>query len=237
MDTRGLEKRAGSKTFRWKGKYHEDMNVRETLEVHLNVLAERLPRVPEAYRDSEYVFLANTHPAGQLELLEQFPNRKLAVADTMDLWIETERETLLQLLKRIDGLIINDSEAKMLTERTNLVRAADALLELGPDFVVVKKGEHGSMLRFADGEVVLPAFPARDVVDPTGAGDSFAGGMMGYLSDTGDLTLDGLRRAMAYGTMVASFAIESFSLERLKQITRAHIDDRLGDYRAMLEIG
>ncbi len=237
LDLAGLERRAGSKTFRWKGKYHENMNNRETLEVDLNVLAEHLPPVPDQYRDSQYVFLANTHPAGQLELLASFPKRTLAVADTMDLWIETERETLLKLLKQIDGLVLNDAEAIMLTEETNAVRAADAVLKLGPKFVVVKKGEHGALLRHGDGHAVLPAYPARDVIDPTGAGDTFAGGMMGYIATTGDSSIAGLRRAMAYGTMVASFNVEAFSLDRLKQIQRQDIDKRLGQYSQMMHLG
>ena len=237
LDLAGLERRAGSKTFRWRGKYHENMNDRDTLEVDLNVLAEHLPQVPDHYRDSRHVFLANTHPAGQLELLASFPNRALAVADTMDLWIETERPTLLKLMKQIDGLVLNDSEAIMLTEEPNAVRAAEHILDMGPKFVVIKKGEHGAILRHAHGQAVLPAYPAREVVDPTGAGDSFAGGMMGYLAASGDHTLDGLRRAMAYGTMVASYNIEAFSLDRLRQIQRSHIEDRLTEYRKMLHIG
>lgn len=236
IDMAGLEMRVGSKTFRWRGKYHENMNQRDTLSVELNVLAESLPPVPHQFRDSQYVFLANTHPGGQLDLLGNFPQRKLAVADTMDLWIETERPTLLKLLKQIDGLVLNDSEAIMLTEETNLIRAADAILHLGPKFVVIKKGEHGSLLVHRDGEIVLPAFPAREVVDPTGAGDSFAGGMMGYLAASGDLTLGGLRKAMAYGTIVASYNIEAFSLERLKQIERADLDGRFAKYRGMMNV-
>jgi len=237
LDLAGLERRAGSKTFRWKGKYHENMNDRDTLEVDLNVLGERLPLVPESYRDSRHIFLANTHPAGQLELLANFPHRTLAVADTMDLWIETERDTLVELLKQIDGLVLNDSEALMLTEQSNTVRAAEKILEMGPKFVVIKKGEHGAMLRHAQGQAVLPAYPARDVVDPTGAGDSFAGGMMGYLAATGDHSIDSLRTAMAYGTMVASYNIEAFSLDRMSQIQRTHIENRLAEYRHMLHIG
>ncbi len=236
LDLAGLERRAGSKTFRWHGKYHENMNSRETLEVDLNVLGEHLPMVPDRYRDSRHVFLANTHPAGQLELLGHFPNRALAVADTMDLWIETERATLMQLLKQIDGLVLNDSEAIMLTEKTHIVRAAEAILDMGPKFVVIKKGEHGALLRHAHGQAVLPAYPTTEVIDPTGAGDSFAGGMMGYLATSGDHSINGLRKAMAYGTMVASYVVEAFSLDRLQQIRRQDIDIRLDEYRKMLHI-
>lgn len=235
--TEGLEKRAGSKTFRWHGRYHENMNDRDTLEVHLNVLGEAMPPVPESYRDSKYIFLANTHPAGQLALLDQFPDRKLVVADTMDLWIETERDLLKQLLTKVDGFVLNDSEAKMLTEESNVIKAADAVLAMGPKFVVVKKGEHGAILRHKDGTGVLPAFPARDVVDPTGAGDSFASGMMGYLAEQDDISLGAIKRAMAYGTIVASFTIETFSVGRLTEIDRAAIDARLKEYVGHLHIG
>ncbi|MEM1354136.1 MAG: PfkB family carbohydrate kinase [Planctomycetota bacterium] len=234
--TEGLEKRVGSKTFRWHGRYHENMNDRDTLEVHLNVLGEALPPVPEAYRDSKYIFLANTHPAGQLALLEQFPDRRLVVADTMDLWIETERDLLKRLLTKVDGFVLNDSEAKMLTEESNVIRAADKVLAMGPSFVVVKKGEHGAILRHKDGTGALPAFPARDVIDPTGAGDSFASGMMGYLAAQDDTSLSAIKRAMAYGTIVASFTIETFSVGRLSEIRRDEIDARLAQFTEHLTI-
>lgn len=235
--THGLEKRAGSKTFRWHGRYHENMNDRDTLQVDLNVLGEALPPVPEPYRDSKYIFLANTHPAGQLALLDQFPDRKLVVADTMDLWIETERDLLKQLLKRVDGFVLNDSEAKMLTEESNVVRAADKVLAMGPTFVVVKKGEHGAILRHKDGTGALPAFPATQVIDPTGAGDSFASGMMGYLCEQDDISVGAIKRAMAYGTVVASYTIEKFSTDRLAEIDRSDIDARLAEFAGHLHIG
>lgn len=235
--TDGLEQRKGSKTFRWHGRYHENMNDRDTLQVDLNVLGEALPPVPEHYRDSKYVFLANTHPAGQLALLEQFPDRKLVVADTMDLWIETERELLCGLLSKIDGFVLNDSEAKMLTEENNLIRAADKVLAMGPKFVIIKKGEHGAILRHREGTGVLPAFPAHEVVDPTGAGDSFASGMMGYLCAMDDISLSAIKKAMAYGTVVASYTIEKFSTQRLAEIDRSHIDARLGEFCSHLHIG
>ena len=236
LDLTGLEMRKGSKTFRWSGKYHTDMNIRDTIGVELNVLAEKLPPVPTHYRDSHFVFLANTHPAGQLELLSQFPTRKIAVADTMDIWITHEKPTLLKLLSQIDGLVLNDSEAKMLTGQNNLIIAAEEVLKLGPKFVVIKKGEHGCLLRHKDGVVVLPAFPANKVVDPTGAGDSFAGGMMGYLSQSGSFAFADMRKALAYGTVVASYNIEAFSLGRLQSLTRKEIDQRCKEYCAMLQI-
>ncbi len=238
VDLAGLETRLGSRTFRWRGRYHADMNVRDTLEVQLNVLAERLPPVPDAYCDSRHVFLANTHPAGQLELRRQFPHAKLVVADTMDLWISNEKPLLLEVLKQVDGLVLNYEESFQHTGKTNMVRAAEAILTMGPKFVVVKKGEHGAFLMHRDGMASLPAFAARDVIDPTGAGDTFAGGMMGYLASRGDLAIDlpALKTAMAYGTIVASFNIEAFSLNRLKEISREQIDARLTAFTTMLRV-
>jgi len=233
VDIAGLERRAGSKTFRWTGQYHENMNDRDTLDVQQNVLAEPLPPVPEHYRDSRFIFLANTHPAAQLELLEQFPSAALTVADTMDLWINIALDDLKALLRKIDGLVLNDSEARMLTGESNMVKASKQIVEMGPKFVVIKKGEHGCLLNHTDGVGVMHAFPAANVVDPTGAGDSFAGGMMGYLASdeaSGRLDLAAIKRALAYGTIVASFNIESFSLERLKEISRSDIDQRLAEY-------
>jgi len=235
--TDGLEQREGSKTFRWHGRYHENMNDRDTLAVELNVLGEALPPVPDHYRDSKYVFLANTHPAGQMALLDQFPEAKLVVADTMDLWIETEKDLLTELLGKIDGFVLNDAEAKQLTGESNVVRAADKVLAMGPTFVIVKKGEHGAILRHKDGTGVLPAFPAHEVVDPTGAGDSFASGMMGYLTAADDISVASIKRAMAYGTVVASYTIEKFSTHRLSEIDREQIDARLETFGSHLDIG
>ena len=239
IDLAGLEVRVGSKTFRWAGKYHDDVNIRDTVNVELNVLAEKLPVVPEAFRDSRFVFLANTHPGGQLELLGQFPDRQLVVADTMNLWIEHEKPLLLDLLRQVDGLVLNDEEAKMLSGKPNLIEAAAVIREMGPQFVVIKKGEHGAMIEHDDGRVTLPGYPTVDVVDPTGAGDSFAGGMMGFLAGvvaSGHPTLDQLKQAMGYGTIVASYNIEAFSLDRMKQITRDDVDRRYEEYAAMLRL-
>ena len=230
IDTAGLERRSGSKTFRWTGRYHQNMNDRDTLEVQQNVLAEPLPPVPESFQDSRFVFLANTHPSAQLQLLENFAGAALVVADTMDLWINTALPELEQLLAKIDGLVLNDSEARMLTGETNMVAASRRIVQMGPKFVVIKKGEHGCLLNHTDGLGVLHAFPAANVVDPTGAGDSFAGGMMGYLAATDRIDMASIKRALAYGTIVASFTIESFSLERLMEIDRHDIEQRLGEY-------
>ena len=236
VDVAGLERRKGSKTFRWHGRYHEDVNLRDTVSVELNVLTEALPPIPESFKNSEYVFLAVTHPDNQLKLLDAFPKRKLVVADTIDLYINTTREPLLEVFKRIDGLIINDTEAQMLTGEPNAIVAADKLLEMGPTFVVVKKGQHGAILKHPDGTCVLPAYPAKTVIDPTGAGDSFAGAFMATLASRDDTSFNTLKKAMAYGTTVASFTIEAFSVERLQQITKADIDRRYDEFTAMLRI-
>lgn len=238
IDTEGLERRAGSKTFRWHGMYHENMNHRDTVSVDLNVLIEALPPVPECYKDSAHIFLAVTSPENQLALLDQFPKRKLVVADTIDLYIEHNREALDKVLSQVDGVIINDDEAAMLTGKSDAVSAANALLAAGPRFVIVKKGEHGAILKHADGVVALPAWPSMDVVDPTGAGDSFAGGFMGYLAanDSDGSDFSALKHAIAYGTMVASFTIEAFSVGRLKQLSRDEINQRFDRYASMLQL-
>jgi len=237
IDLEGLETRAGSKTFRWTGKYLDNMNDRETISVDLNVLAEDSPPVPASYTDSQYVFLANTHPGAQMGLRAQFPDAKFVVADTMDLWIETARPLLLDLLKQIDGLVLNDSEAHLLTGETNIVKAGEAVLALGPKFVVIKKGEHGAFLLHKEGAVALPAYPAREVIDPTGAGDTFGGGFMGHLAASGDLSLGNLKRAMAAGTVVASYNIEKFSLDRLVEINSTDLAARGSEFAAMLDVG
>jgi len=236
IDLAGLETRAGSKTFRWAGKYSPDMNDRETVDVQLNVLAEPGARVPEAYAQSGLVFLANTHPATQLELLAQVPGKRLSVCDTMDLWIETERDALDKTLAAVDGVIINDAEARQLTGRDNLVAAGEAVLAMGPRFAVIKKGEHGAMLVTADSVTTVPAFPTKQVCDPTGAGDSFAGGMLGYLDACGQSDVAALRRAVVRGTVTASFTIEDFSLTRLRGVTADEVEARVRRFVAMLRI-
>jgi sugar/nucleoside kinase (ribokinase family) len=234
IDTSGLEMVPGAKTFRWRGKYLPNMNDRETLEVHLNVFGDFNPKLPEAFRASQFLFLANGSPTLQLRVLEQVPEAKLCVADTMDLWINIQHDELLVLLKRLDGIVLNDSEAKLLTDEENLVRAGHKVREMGPKFVVIKKGEHGAMFFSRDETYVMPAYPTAQVVDPTGAGDSFAGGMMGYLAECGSIEPRTLKKALAYGTVVASFNVEDFSLQRMRQIDRSHVDARLEEYRRML---
>jgi len=232
VDLRGLEVRPGSKTFVWHGTYHDNMDDRTTDYVELNVLQEAPPRVPDAFKDSTSVFLANTAPALQLELLDQIIEPTFVAADTMNLWIENDLADLKRLLQRVDCLIINDDEAKLLAGELNLIKAADAVRAMGPATVIVKKGASGSLMCGADGRrFILPAYPATEVKDPTGAGDSFAGGLMGYLSKARRADFDTLKTAVAYGTVVASLAIEGFSLDALADRTPAEIDERLDSLR------
>ena len=236
INTEGLEIKPGEKTFSWKGKYLPNMNDRETLEVNLNVFETFSPVLPESYKDTPFVFLANGAPTVQMQVLDQVSNPKLVVADTMDLWINIQKNDLLELIKRIDGLVLNDSEARLLTGEENLVKAGKAVLELGAKFCVLKKGEHGAMYFDEDDCYVLPAFPTDQVLDPTGAGDSFAGGMMGYLASQDAIDPASIKRALVYGTLVASFNVEDFSLQRMKQIEREALEQRFLQYQQMLTI-
>jgi sugar/nucleoside kinase (ribokinase family) len=234
IDASGLHVVPGGKTFRWRGKYLPNMNDRETLEVHLNVFEQFDPVLPETCRRAPFLFLANGSPVVQLKVLRQVPGARLRVADTMDLWINTQRDELYELLRQIDGLVMNDAEARLLVDDENIVRAGRKVLELGPQFVVIKKGEHGALFVSRHETYVMPAYPTPEVVDPTGAGDSFAGGMMGYLAERGEFDPRTLKEAMAYGILTASFTVEDFSLERLKAITREDIERRMAEYRRML---
>jgi sugar/nucleoside kinase (ribokinase family) len=234
IDMTGLEVREGSRTFRWHGRYHEDVNQRDTVGVELNVLAEAGPSIPQPFRDSTYVFLANTHPALQMELLSQLTAPGLVVADTMDLWITTEHDAVLRLLRHINGLVLNDSEARLLTGMPNVVAAGMEIARDVRGFVVIKKGEHGSLL-FAEGKVYpQPSYPTAAVVDPTGAGDTFAGAMMGCLAAEDRSDAAALRRAIAYGTVTASIALEDFSLNRLLLTRREDVDARLAAFRQLV---
>ena len=224
----------GGKTFFWRGKYLPNMNDRETLEVHLNVFGDFEPVVPPTFRESKFLFLANAPPVVQMKVMDQVPNARLTVADTMDLWINIQHDELMQLFKRIDGLVLNDAEAKLLSGTDNLVKAGLAVRKMGPKFVVIKKGEHGAMFFSEHETYVMPAYPTPQVIDPTGAGDSFAGGMMGYLAHKDNFDPRTLKEALAYGILTASFTVEDFSLERLKKIERADVDRRMEEYRRML---
>lgn len=225
IDLTGVETKPG-KTFRWHGRYSADMNSRETIDVQLNTFGDFKPVVPAEFRDTPFVFLANGSPATQASVLDQMQAPRFCVADTMDLWIERERDGLLALLRRIDGLIVNDSEVKQLTGKSNLIQAGRACLALGPKLVIVKKGEHGSFVFSNFFHYALPAYPTETVVDPTGAGDSFAGGFMGYLANCNSISLWNMKRAVAYGTCAASLNVEGFGVQKLAEATLATLERR-----------
>jgi len=232
IDIAGLQKERGE-TFHWRGRYHEDINVRDTLELHLNVLAGFQPHLPESYRDAEYVFLGNIDPLMQAEVLNQMRAVQLVVCDTMDHWIRESPEDLRKVLKRIEILVINDSEAKLLSGYHNIVQAARAILKMGPKVVLIKRGEYG-VLQFSDGAIfATPAYPLEEVFDPTGAGDSFAGGFLGQLARSGDGSEGGLRRAIVYGSVVASFTVEDFGVKRLAKVGLGEIEER---YRSFAKL-
>jgi sugar/nucleoside kinase (ribokinase family) len=231
IDMSGLEVRPAGKTFRWTGRYHDNMDDRDTLELYLNVLADFDPKLPEAAQRAQFVFLANASPQIQLRVIEQLQGADLIVADTINYYIDTARDSLLQLLKKIDGLVLNDSEAKQLTGEIGALAAARKVLELGPRFVIVKKGENGAMFVSRHDIYVIPAFPTENLVEPTGAGDTFAGGMMGYIASQGKTDSETIKQAIAYGTIVASYQVEGFGAEKLEQITREIIDERLAKFR------
>jgi len=225
IDIGGIKREAGD-TFHWRGRYHEDINQRDTIELHLNVLAGFEPQLPDNYRDAEYVFLGNIDPLMQMEVLNQIRRVKLVVCDTMDHWIRESREELKKVLTRIEMLVINDSEARLLSGYDNIVKAARAILRMGPKMVLIKRGEYG-VLQFSDSSMfATPAYPLEEVFDPTGAGDSFAGGLMGHLARSGDRSEGGLRRAIVYGSVVASFTVEDFGVKRLTDVTLPQIEER-----------
>ncbi len=227
VDLTGLEVRQESKTFRWAGTYSDNLDERTTDYVELNVLAEAPPKVPGVFKDSKFLFLANTAPALQHQLLEQVDEPIFVAADTMNLWIAEHRDDLDSLLKKINCLVINEDEARMLADDHNLARAAKKMLYMGPSVVVIKKGASGSMMCNTDGDMfILPAFPTADVKDPTGAGDCFAGGFMGYLAKSGNTDFETLKTAVAYGTVVSSFSISDFSLSGLTLTKRSSVNKR-----------
>jgi sugar/nucleoside kinase (ribokinase family) len=227
--TDDIEQVPGGKTFFWAGRYERDVNIRHTIQTDLNVFEQFRPKLSRASRDAEVVFLANIQPELQREVREQCAGARFVALDTMNLWIEMTHEALVRTIRTVDCVIVNDGELKQLTDEPNLVRAARALLELGPHVVVAKEGEYGAAMYTPDGVFGLPAYPTPDVVDPTGAGDSFAGGFMGYVAaHAGDRHDDGLlRRAMAYGTALASFNVEAFGTERMRTLTGEEISERV----------
>jgi sugar/nucleoside kinase (ribokinase family) len=229
IDLSGLEQQDGA-SFRWRGRYRHDLNMAETLETHLGVFSNFRPKIPDQFRNAPFVFLGNIDPRLQLEVLEQVSKPKLVACDTMNFWIESRRPDILRLLERVDLITLNDAEARQLTEEFNLVKAARWIMARGPKHVLIKKGEHGAFMFTADSIFFAPAYPLESVFDPTGAGDSFAGGFMGYLARTGDLSEANLRRAVVYGSAMGSFAVEKFSVQRLLEITPSEIQKRVADF-------
>jgi sugar/nucleoside kinase (ribokinase family) len=232
VDLTGLE-RARGKTFRWKGRYSDDLASRTTLDTQLNVFAEFKPRLPDAWRDGEFLFLGNIHPTLQLDVLTQVKKPRLVAMDTMNFWIEGEPAALARVLERVDLLVINDEEARLLSKEHNLPRAARAIRAMGPKTVIVKRGESGALLFHEHGVFAAPAYPLERVVDPTGAGDTFAGGFMGYLARVRDIGPQAVRRAMFYGSVMASFCVEDYSLDRLRGLSDGEIEGR---YRAFRDL-
>ena len=233
VDFAGLE-RAEGESFRWRGRYRHDLNSAETLETRLGVFSHFKPKIPEQFTDAQYVFLANIDPRLQLEVLSQVKKPKLVACDTMNFWIESRRSDLIELIKHVDLITLNDGEARQLTEQANLVQAARWILARGPRTVLIKKGEHGAFMFTKDSLFFAPAYPLESVFDPTGAGDSFAGGFMGWLARTNDLTDANLRRAVIVGSAMGSFVVEGFSITRLLEITRADIDARVADFHRLV---
>lgn len=226
VDLSGLD-RADGESFRWRGRYRHDLNSAETLETRLGVFSHFRPKIPEQFRQTPYVFLANIDPRLQLDVLRQVKQPQLVAADTMNFWIESRRGDLLQLLPHVNILLLNDAEARQLTECANIVKAARWIMARGPQHVIIKKGEHGAFMFTPDSIFFTPAYPLEDVFDPTGAGDAFAGGFIGYLAKTGKLDEAHLRRAVVYGSVMGSFAVERFSIERLLEISAKEIAGRL----------
>ncbi len=233
VDLSGVKKQG--KTFRWSGSYAYDMNEAKTLKTELNSFESFKPELPESYRDAKYVFLANINPELQMSVLEQVRKPELVMLDTMNLWIQTKKQKLLDVVKKADVLLLNDSEARQLFGTPSLVKAASAALKLGPKYMIIKKGEHGALLFTDNSHFSAPSYPLETIKDPTGCGDSFAGAMIGYLAKTGDNSEKNIRKAIVYGSVVASFNAEDFSLERMKRLTNAEIEKRYREFEKMRE--
>lgn len=231
----GIEIVKGGKTFFWSGKYHNDLNTRDTLDTQLNVLADFNPVVPNSYKDSEIVMLGNLHPLVQMSVLEQVESPKLVVLDTMNFWMDNTWDELLQVINKVDVITINDEEARQLSGEHSLVKAARKIEEMGPKYVVIKKGEHGALLFHQDEVFFAPALPLEEVFDPTGAGDTFAGGFAGYLAKTGDITFENMKNAIIYGSNLASFCVEKFGTERMQKLTKQEVQDRLEDFKRLTQ--
>ena len=236
IDISNLEIVKGGKTFYWKGKYHNDLNSRDTLVTELNTLADFNPVVPKAYRDAEVVMLGNLHPGVQLSVINQMEKRpKLIVLDTMNFWMDNALDSLLETIKHIDVITINDEEARQLTGEYSLVKAARKIYEMGPKYVVIKKGEHGALLFNREQIFFAPALPLEEVFDPTGAGDTFAGGFAGYLAATGDISFENMKKAVIHGSNLASFCVERFGTERMINLNTTEVNKRLHQFKALTQ--
>ena len=237
MDVRGLQVVPDDETFFWRGRYHNDMNVRDTLETRLNVLANFDPVIPEAYKDCEFLMLGNLMPSVQQKVVDQLPKRpRLVVLDTMNYWMEHHWDDLLALLPKVDVLTINDEEARQMSGEYSLVKAARKILTLGPRYLIIKKGEHGALLFYGKEVFWAPALPLEEVFDPTGAGDTFAGGFIGYLAETRDLSFDNFKRAIIAGSAMASYCVEKFGTERLQHLSESEINRRIANFRALSQV-
>ena len=230
----GVEVIKNKKSFFWSGRYHADMNSRDTLVTDLNVLADFDPKLPDSYLDSEFVMLGNLQPKVQMNVIKQLKNPKMIVMDTMNFWMESAMPELEEVLKKIDVLLINDAEARQLSGQYSLVKASKTILGMGPKFLIVKKGEHGALLFHADKVFFAPALPLEEVFDPTGAGDTFAGGFMGHLARTKDISFENMKTAIIVGSAMASFCVEKFGPSRLKEISKEDIDKRLQQFRELV---
>ena len=231
VNLEGVQIKKDEKTFFWSGRYHMDMNSRDTLETQLNVLGDFQPVVPESYQDCEFLMLGNLAPAVQLSVIEQLRNRpKLVVMDTMNFWMEIAMDDLKKTLAKVDVLMVNDSEARQLSGDYSLVRAAQTIMKMGPKFVIIKKGEHGALLFHEKKVFFAPALPLEEVFDPTGAGDTFAGGFIGHLAKTRDISFDNMKTAIIIGSAMASFCVEKFGTQRLREISKTEVDERLSDF-------
>ena len=230
VDTKGIDIKDGQKSFFWSGKYHMDMNSRDTLATELNVLLEFNPILPKDYQNHDILMLGNIDPTLQLSVIRQMDRPKLVVMDTMNFWMDTTPEQLNEVIKEVDVLTINDAEARQLSGEYSLVRAAKKILSMGPKFLVIKKGEHGALLFHENHVFFAPALPLEEVFDPTGAGDTFAGGFVGWIARTKDISFDNMKRAIIYGSAMASFCVEKFGTERLQNLTQDEINERVQDF-------
>lgn len=229
--TEGLQVKQGQKSFFWSGKYHMDMNTRDTLATELNVLADFDPILPESYKNPEFVMLGNLTPQVQMRVLDQLQSRpKLIMMDTMNFWMETQLDALHEVIKRVDLLAVNDAEARQLSGEYSIIKAANKIMKMGPKYLIIKKGEHGALLFHGNNVFFAPALPLEEVFDPTGAGDTFAGGFIGYLASSRDVSFDNMKRAVIFGSALASFCVEKFGNQRMKEITKDELDERVQEF-------